>query len=338
MLVHEAAKALGITPRTLRFYEEKGLISPLKEDDNGYRNYSEEDLYRLRWIVSFRELRMTVAQISEVIPLLHQPHCFIRKVNESRAQLYKDLADAVEALRAFDETIASWQQEGLPQLTQAEQAAKRIKQNRCLRSAWSDEWNYDEMALQYGHKAPIVALYGIIEARQYENALRRTAEWVDPAPDEHGLELGSGNGNLTMLLCASGARMTVVEQSSEMLSLLRERLPYVDARQGNLLALPISEQNRDFIACSFALQHIARSGQLLALGEMDRTLKPKGKIVITGIMEEQRHTKRSSESNEGLTPSLIPELLEWFHQKRYSVVTEKLADSLFILCAVKPSF
>jgi len=348
MMVHEAARIVGVTPRTLRFYEEKGLVAPRKNDENSYRSYSEEDITRLRWIISLRELGMSVAQIGETIPLIEKPDQLIRKVDQARARLHEELTAALDALRAFDETISGWQREGTPVLEDAEQAAARIRHNRMLRAAWSDEWNYDLLAQQYGYEAPIIALAGILLPQQYERAIRRTLEWIDPAPHECGLETGAGSGNLTSLLCAAGANMTVVEQSSEMVSLIRGRLPHVDARQGNLLSLPLT-QTFDFVACSFALQHQVDSGQLLALGEMDRTLKPGGRMVITGLMihdlgnteiyapppfhEQVSDTIRRS----GLVPSLLSALVYWLEQRAYSVVTEQLDGQISILYAAKPS-
>lgn len=347
MKVHEAARIVGVTPRTLRFYEEKGLIAPQKSYDNGYRSYSEHDLMRLRWIIALRELGMSVAQIAETIPLIAQPDLLIRKVDKARARLHEELTSALDALHAFDETISGWQRDGVPILEDAERAAARIRHNRMLRTSWSDEWNYDRLAQQYGYEAPLIALSGIIQPQQYERAIRRTLEWIDPAPHEAGLDAGAGGGNLTSLLCAAGASITVVEQSSEMLALLRERLPHVDARQGNLLSLPLT-QIFDFVACSFALQHLSPSGQLLALGEMDRFLKPGGRLVITGLMKistEQQLASSSTPSPNGqveeaanlagLVPSLLPELVLWLEQRSYSVVSEQLEGHISILYAAK---
>jgi len=348
MMVHEAARIVGVTPRTLRFYEEKGLVAPRKIYENGYRSYSDEDITRLRWIISLRELGMSVAQIAETIPLIAEPDQLIRKVDQARARLHEELTAALDALRAFDETIAGWQREGAPVLEDAEQAAARIRHNRMLRTSWSDEWNYDLLARQYGYEAPIMALSGIMHPQQYERAIRRTLEWIDPAPHECGLETGAGSGNLTSLLCAAGAHMTIVEQSGEMISLLRGRLPHVDARQGNLLSLPLT-QTFEFVACSFALQHLVRSGQLLALGEMDRTLKPGGRMVITGLITHDLQNaeacapppfleQQNSEAIRlaGLMPSLLSALVHWLEQRSYSVVTEQLDEHISILYAAKP--
>lgn len=48
MLIGEVAKAAGTTPKTLRFYEEQGLLPPAQRGSNGYRQYSEDSVERLR--------------------------------------------------------------------------------------------------------------------------------------------------------------------------------------------------------------------------------------------------------------------------------------------------
>lgn len=357
MKVHEAAKQLGVTPRTLRFYEEKGLIKPHKEAVNGYRTYTDDDLVRLRWIVSLRELGMPVSAIIEALNSMDEPEAFIRKIDGARASLYEEWVSATEALKSLDATISAWQSKGLASLSQAEQAAGQMKQNRILRTSWSDRWNYDEMALRYGNHAPLVTLEGKLTEEQYKYALIRTVDWLDPGHDEHGLELGAGSGNLTVLLSAYGAKVTVIEQSVEMLAIIRDRLPQVDAKQGNMLALPLASKSFSFIGCSFAMHHLNHSQQLLALEEMDRVLLTGGRLVITGLMTETMNKKDSlayernsdkslthaadssghadSLEKKFFTPSSIAQLTYWLETHQYSTVSVKLNAHTSLLFAVK---
>ncbi len=339
MKVHEAAKQLGVTPRTLRFYEEKGLISPYKAAENNYRSYSDEDLIRLRWIISLRELGMTVSAIQDALAVLHAPDAFIRKVDGARALLYEQWITATKSLQALDETILAWQRNGRAELTQAESAAEEMKQNRVERASWTDQWNYDKMALSYGYKAPIVTLEGVLSVEQYNQALLKTAEWLDPRVDELGLELGAGSGNLSVLLASTGARLTLIEQSAEMLAILRERLPQIDAKQGNLLALPLAAQSYSFIGCSFAMHHLTPSQQLLALEEMDRVLVNGGRLVLTGLMvhpDDNQLNATLTYLPAKWTPSSASELASWLEGRGYLTVTDRLDPVTGLLYASKP--
>ena len=44
--IHEVAEYLGLTPTAIRHYEQKGLIHIEKDPDNGYRMFSDEDMYK----------------------------------------------------------------------------------------------------------------------------------------------------------------------------------------------------------------------------------------------------------------------------------------------------
>ena len=48
MRINEVEKAVGIAKKNIRFYEEQGLLSPRREQGNGYRDYSEEDVRTLQ--------------------------------------------------------------------------------------------------------------------------------------------------------------------------------------------------------------------------------------------------------------------------------------------------
>lgn len=67
MQVSQLAKRLGITPDTVRFYTREGFLKPKKNRKNGYKEYGEKDMDRLRFIVSARQLGFTVGDIEEII-------------------------------------------------------------------------------------------------------------------------------------------------------------------------------------------------------------------------------------------------------------------------------
>lgn len=66
MLIKEVCKITGLTKKAIEYYEEKGLIAP-KIEDNGYRNFSEEDVKRLKEISLLRKLGLNIAEIRSVL-------------------------------------------------------------------------------------------------------------------------------------------------------------------------------------------------------------------------------------------------------------------------------
>ncbi len=67
MKINEVEAAVGVTKKNIRFYEEEGLISPHREPGNGYRNYSEADVERLRRIKLLRKLDVPLAEIRQML-------------------------------------------------------------------------------------------------------------------------------------------------------------------------------------------------------------------------------------------------------------------------------
>ena len=66
--IGEVAERTSVTQRTLRFYEEKGLLKPPTRMDGGFRLYSEEDVRRVEQIKRLQKLLgFTLAEIKEMV-------------------------------------------------------------------------------------------------------------------------------------------------------------------------------------------------------------------------------------------------------------------------------
>lgn len=65
--IQQIAKLAGTTSRTLRHYDDIGLLPPSRTGDNGYRHYDEASLVRLQRILLLRELGLGLPQIGEIL-------------------------------------------------------------------------------------------------------------------------------------------------------------------------------------------------------------------------------------------------------------------------------
>lgn len=65
MRIQELEKELNITRSNIRFYEKEGLINPPRKE-NGYREYGDEDIAKLKKIIIFRKLGISVADIKSI--------------------------------------------------------------------------------------------------------------------------------------------------------------------------------------------------------------------------------------------------------------------------------
>ncbi len=67
MKVKEVADLVGISVRTLHYYDQAGLLTPGERTESGYRLYSDKDLETLQQILFFRELGFPLKKIKEII-------------------------------------------------------------------------------------------------------------------------------------------------------------------------------------------------------------------------------------------------------------------------------
>lgn len=65
--ISQVSKVFNISTRTLRYYEQIGLLPSVKKDDYTYRTYDEASLLRLQQIVVLRKLRIPLKQISDIL-------------------------------------------------------------------------------------------------------------------------------------------------------------------------------------------------------------------------------------------------------------------------------
>ncbi|MGL5434031.1 MAG: MerR family transcriptional regulator [Lachnospiraceae bacterium] len=65
--ISQVSKYFSISTRTLRYYEQLGLITPAKREDFAYRVYDTETITRLRQIIILRKLRIPLKQIAEIL-------------------------------------------------------------------------------------------------------------------------------------------------------------------------------------------------------------------------------------------------------------------------------
>ena len=67
MNIKEAARRAGVSARTLRYYEESGMLAPVRGEENSYREYDEGDVRRARMIHAYRELQFSIREIAGML-------------------------------------------------------------------------------------------------------------------------------------------------------------------------------------------------------------------------------------------------------------------------------
>jgi len=67
MQIGVLAKKVGVNPKTIRYYEEIGLLPPAPRTKSGYRDYTERDAERLEFVRSAKVLGVALDEIKEVL-------------------------------------------------------------------------------------------------------------------------------------------------------------------------------------------------------------------------------------------------------------------------------
>ena len=65
--VKALAELAGVTPRTLRWYDQKGLLKPRRATESGYRLYGPEEVDRLQSILFYKELGLELEAVREIL-------------------------------------------------------------------------------------------------------------------------------------------------------------------------------------------------------------------------------------------------------------------------------
>src|SRR5688572_28233516 len=101
--VKQAAAMSGVSERTLRFYDEVGLLKPACYGANGYRFYEEPQLLQLQQILFYRELGFELKQIGRIV---NRPDFEKVAALESHQKiLRKDLARIRQLIVTIDRTL-----------------------------------------------------------------------------------------------------------------------------------------------------------------------------------------------------------------------------------------
>ncbi len=101
--IGEVSKQTGVPIRTIRFYEEAGLLPPSDRRASGYRVYTEQDVEKLRFIRQAKRFGLTLKEIRSIMRCSHQglePCCdFVRGLFNQKIQEFEGRIAELTAIR-----------------------------------------------------------------------------------------------------------------------------------------------------------------------------------------------------------------------------------------------
>lgn len=101
--IQEVADSLGITPRTLRFYEDKGLIDPRRVGNS--RIYTKRDTGRMQLILRGKRLGFSLKEIQEFLDLYDADKDHLEQMRTLAVRCRERIAELKTQREALDLTL-----------------------------------------------------------------------------------------------------------------------------------------------------------------------------------------------------------------------------------------
>ena len=105
--IGEVANRSGVSPKTIRFYEEAGIIKRAARGENHYRSYGEADIQTLRFIQRARALGFPLKDISKLLELYRNGKRASRTVKKLALEHVAELDRKIAEMTAIRNTIAA---------------------------------------------------------------------------------------------------------------------------------------------------------------------------------------------------------------------------------------
>ncbi|VAW11778.1 Cu(I)-responsive transcriptional regulator [hydrothermal vent metagenome] len=105
MNIGEAAESSNLRSKTIRYYEEIGLVAP-KRAGNGYRDYDDADVHRLRFLGRARGLGFSVAECRNLLSLYSDKDRASRDVKAIARGKIEEIDRKIEELQSLRDTLA----------------------------------------------------------------------------------------------------------------------------------------------------------------------------------------------------------------------------------------
>lgn len=198
--IQEIARLAGTTSRTLRHYDDVGLLRPSRIAHNGYRHYDESALVRLQRILLLRELGLGLPQIAEVLnptvarqseeSALETHLALLREEQNRLARQIASVESTIDALRGGEELMAENMFDGFDHTRYREEVEQRWGRKTY---ADSDRWwrgmtdaeraDWQQRVSDLGRDWIAAAESGLDPASaEAQDVARRHVEWLTGIP------------------------------------------------------------------------------------------------------------------------------------------------------------
>lgn len=108
MRSEQLAEKAGVAKDTLRYYEKIGLLTKPDRGANGYRHYTQENYYQLKFIKLAQSVGFTLKEIKPAIPFVNNPQPGCPHLRKAIEEKLTETDKRIEELAAAKEKLSFW--------------------------------------------------------------------------------------------------------------------------------------------------------------------------------------------------------------------------------------
>jgi len=199
--IQEVARMTGVTSRTLRHYDDIGLVSPSRVGAGGIRFYDADALVRLQRVLLLRELGLGLPAIADVLEgetrdvhALHAHREWLRQEQDRLARQIASVESTIEALEGGEEPMAENMFDGFDHTQYKDEVEERWGTDAYAKSdAWwrgmsdSEKKEWQGRVSQLSSDWVAAARSGVTpDSDAAQELARRHVEWLSGIPGTPG--------------------------------------------------------------------------------------------------------------------------------------------------------
>lgn len=108
MNIGVVAKLTGLSSKSIRLYEDKGIISPPARSDSGYREYSDKHIQELNLVSRAKNAGFSLQECKEFVQLAHNPNRKSSDVKARTIDKLKEVEEKISHLIEIKQQLESW--------------------------------------------------------------------------------------------------------------------------------------------------------------------------------------------------------------------------------------
>ncbi|WMJ82217.1 methyltransferase domain-containing protein [Clostridium sp. MB40-C1] len=285
MNTNEVCKMLNITSKALIVYENQGIIVP-KREKNNYRNYNEDDLFKLRTVILLKQLGFSLKDIKNLMDKNNYGDSqFTRSLYLQLKAVERNIFE-LDNIKNTLMTSINRMLESNVELNYGDFLSNidmSLKENKTNREHWVDMWGFDNKAIKFDKMVRDKSNDELGLFEKYDEILSKVRKKIIDHNAASVIDIGCGTGNLCGELCCE-MDVVGVDQSLEMILQAKKKYNNMKFKLGNFLDKPFRRKDVDIVVTTYAFHSLNDNEKKKAIKYMLEYLKDDGKIIIADFM------------------------------------------------------